>query len=127
MTEHERRESELDAADKQDDIDGDERLPPEIQATPTDLPDRAEEGLTWWRPSWGDVLRSVGWRWILLAPVLLVLLLPSVAWFYPPFREPIAILGFKLFIFVIAVAISLAGGSVLTHRCASRPASRPMS
>jgi hypothetical protein len=100
-------------------------LPPSIVASPNELtggrasekPGRetghgpttaAEEAhIRWWRPGWTDALRFVGWRWILLAPsaLLLLLLWPGLRWLSPV----LVILGAKLLLFTGAVAVALAG------------------
>ena len=59
---------------------------PQRFLSPTDLPADADGSLPWWKPTWGDVARRLGWRWLYFIPVLLVLMLVgwslfSHAWF----------------------------------------------
>jgi len=51
----------------------------------------------------------VGWRWVFLTPAVGLVLMGAAYVFYPPFRPAILILGAKLLVFVVAVALSLAG------------------
>ncbi|MEW6250907.1 MAG: hypothetical protein AB1716_09690 [Planctomycetota bacterium] len=49
-----------------------EVLPPEVVASPSHIRRGGTQRITWWRPGWRDTWRYVGWRWILLAPMLLL-------------------------------------------------------
>ncbi len=84
------------------------RPPPDMHATPSDLPARRDEDVTWWRPSWRDGARFVGYRWIFLAPALLLIAFFVGGLFFWPVRSMLLVLGIKLATFVGAVALSLA-------------------
>jgi hypothetical protein len=42
--------------------------------SPTDIPADADGSLPWWRPTWGDVARRLGLRWLYIVPVAAVLI-----------------------------------------------------
>ena len=56
-------------------------LPPPIPEqkrlllSPTDIPADADGSLPWWKPTWGDVARRLGWRWLYLIPLVMMVLL----------------------------------------------------
>ncbi|TWT46136.1 hypothetical protein RAS1_25840 [Phycisphaerae bacterium RAS1] len=86
-----------------------EQLPPDVGASPAHMPRRGEGSLRWWRPGWHDVHAYVGWRWVLLAPLLLCLLMFIAALFQRGLRGLLLLLGLKLFLFAGGVAVALAG------------------
>ncbi len=85
------------------------QVPPDIVATPADVQTRPDEPVTWWTPGWQDVVGHVGYRWIFLVPALGLLVLLAAAVFMPALGPALVIIGFKLLLFVGAVAITLAG------------------
>jgi len=84
-----------------------EQLPPEVRATPSDLPATAED-VPWWRPSWADAARQVGWRWVLLTPAAVMLLVLAAAWVYRGLWQLFVVAGIHLVLPTAAIAISLA-------------------
>jgi hypothetical protein len=84
-------------------------LPPDALASPAHVRRDSGDEVRWWRPSWHDGWQYVGWRWILLAPaiLLIVLAVPALGW--PSIFSPFVILEVKLLVFVVAIALSLAG------------------
>jgi len=84
-------------------------LPPDALATPAHVHRELGDEVRWWRPSWQDGWRYVGWRWILLAPavLLLALVIPSFGW--PTLFSTLFILEAKLLLLVVAIALSLVG------------------
>ena len=46
--------------------------------TPSDIPCDADGSLPWWKPKFADVARWLGWRWLYLIPLGLLLLFPFV-------------------------------------------------
>lgn len=85
------------------------RPPPAMHATPGDLPARRDEPMVWWKPSWRDGARFVGYRWIFLTPALLLIAFFVGGLFFWPIRGPLLFVGAKLAIFVVTVTVSLAG------------------
>src|ERR1043166_5838942 len=72
-------------------------LPPPIWATPSEIRLSAgEDEPTWWKPGWNDVRQFIGWRWILLAPMILSVALIVGGWYYPVFTGIAIPLGVKL-------------------------------
>lgn len=86
-----------------------EELPSEPLGTPTDIPVPPEDGMPWWRPGWRDIIPHIGYRWVFLLPAVLVVALFLASWIFPGLRSLFFILGFKLLLIVIAIAVSLAG------------------
>jgi predicted RNA-binding Zn-ribbon protein involved in translation (DUF1610 family) len=85
-----------------------EALPPNIVATPSEVRQSAGEEISWWQPGWHDSVQYVGWRWLFLAPAIVLLAMLVGAFFFPPLRFILLIFGAKLLIFIGAVAMSLA-------------------
>jgi len=85
------------------------QLPPAIHATPNDVRTSPTEDIRWWTPGWEDVVQYVGWRWVLLSPLAMVLALVICAFFFGPIRGALLMMGLQVFAFAAAVAISLAG------------------
>jgi hypothetical protein len=103
------------------------RPPPTIHATPADVrpsvdPDADPERITWWRPSWRDAARHVGWRWVFLLPAVALVLLMVAAAFFRGLRGPVIALGVHVAAFVGAVAFAMAG---YVWRCAARARAEP--
>lgn len=88
-------------------LDGENR-PSEPVRTP--LGDPSSDPVTqWYRPSWRDGLRYVGYRWIFLTPaVALVVLAVAVVW-HPSLATWILRFGYKLITVVAGVAAWLFG------------------
>ncbi len=85
-----------------------EQIPPAVIASPGEVR-AAPEDIVWWRPSWQDAVEFVGWRWLFLAPAVVLLLLLAGAIFFQRWRVVLFILGVKLLGIVAAIAFSLAG------------------
>ena len=86
-----------------------QQVPPTVLATPSHVPRQPGEEITWWRPGWRDTWRYVGYRWIFLTPALglIILAVPLLRW--PSVFSPFFVLEAKLFVFVVAIALTLAG------------------
>ena len=86
-------------------------LPPEPVGTPADV--QAEEGeeIRWWRPSWRDAFRHVGYRWLLLVPLLSLAGIVMVGLCFVPGGVLFA-LGFKGLVLAVGGGLSLAGYAV---------------
>ena len=97
-------------------------VPAPIHATPAQLAIESNEEPTWWRPGWHDVKHLVGWRWLLLLPAVIVLLLFAGGWYFVPLRGAAIAIGFKLGLVVFAFAVSLIG---YVTRMAIRARSEP--
>src|SRR5688572_6282153 len=46
----------------------------EVLASPGDLPADPDGKLPFWKPSWGEVAIGLGWRWLFVAPAILLML-----------------------------------------------------
>jgi len=64
-----------------------ESLPPppipqqRLLLTPSDIPADPDGGLPWWKPTWVDVARRLGWRWLYMIPLALLLSVLVLAFF----------------------------------------------
>src|ERR1041384_5008551 len=81
-------------------------LPPEVVASPSALRAAPGEEMTWWRPTWSESLRHVGWRWILLVPVVLLAGGGIFLLLWAP-RRNIALLGLELKLVKLSIAIAI--------------------
>jgi hypothetical protein len=61
----------------------------------------------WWKPGWGDVVRAVGWHWILVAPALAGLGLCGAALFHPRYVGAFWWLGLKGVVWALAIPVAL--------------------
>lgn len=87
-----------------------EQLPPEVGASPASMARRdGSAAPCWWRPGWRDVWAYVGWRWLLLLPLLLCLILVIGAVFRRGLRGVLLLVGLKVFLVGAGVAVALAG------------------
>ena len=43
--------------------------------SPTDILADPDGSLPWWKPTWGDVAQRLGWRWLYLIPLVMMVLL----------------------------------------------------
>jgi len=84
-------------------------IPAPIHATPSQLAIESDDEPTWWQPGWRDVKHLIGWRWVLLAPATVVVLLFAFGWYFVPLRGAAIAIGFKLGLVVFAFAVLLIG------------------
>jgi hypothetical protein len=87
-------------------------VPPAVIASPAEAPWLHEPDIVFWRPSVGDMARHVGWRWVLLLPLAVVLVLIALIPFRLELIQLLFIGGAKLTIFAIALPIVLAGAVI---------------
>src|SRR5690242_8613429 len=80
-------------------------------ATPGDIPADADGTVPWWKPSWTQVTRHMGWRWIHVLPLALLLLLIAGA-FWQPMLWQLLIYGFKLWVLLLGLAAAAAAQGV---------------
>jgi hypothetical protein len=77
------------------------QIPPHPVASPTDMPH--DDGGPWWTPSWTDVIKTIGWRWVLALPAAAVVILLLLAWFVDlRAMMPLWFLGIKVIIVLVA-------------------------
>lgn len=84
-------------------------LPPQVVASPSDLPAGADDEPMWWRPSFADSMRYIGWRWLLVVPMLAVLVMAVAMLLFPQIFPLFAGVGIKFALTVGALAVSLCG------------------
>src|SRR4051794_19475714 len=87
-------------------------VPPTVIASPSEAPWLHDPDIVFWRPSFSDMARYVGWRWVLLFPLVLLLFLIVMIPFRFELIQLLFIGGGKLAIFAIALPIVL-GGAVI--------------
>ncbi len=79
------------------------QLPPEVHASPTQMPPGEDDGI-FWLPNFGESLRYVGWRWVLVLPAVAVVgLLVSGLVFDLHLLNILWYAGFKLVILAVSV------------------------
>jgi len=103
-----------------DDLPIERRLPPELFAAAGELKAGPGEKIPWWRPTWRDGLRHLGWRWIFFMPIVGVIGFAVAAYWFPPLLNLIIPFGFKFMLFAGGIAISLVG-YVLRQATKARP------
>jgi hypothetical protein len=87
-------------------------VPPAVIASPSEAPWLHDPDVVFWRPSFSDLARHVGWRWILLLPALLVILVVVLIPFRFGFFQLLFWGGGKFAIFAFALPIVLAGAVI---------------
>jgi hypothetical protein len=102
-------------------------LPPPIPPqrmlfSPSDIPADADGSMQWWKPTWRDVAMRLGWRWLYLVPLVLVLLLVVWALFSRFWFVNLFWYGGKLWIWLGAGAV---GAVVEAMRQATRAREDP--
>jgi len=103
------------------------RQPPTIHATPADVrpsvdPDADPSAITWWKPSWLDAARHVGYRWVFLVPMVALLLWFAYAILFWHVRGVFIVVGGKFFLFAGALAFAL---SAYVWQCAVQARKEP--
>src|SRR4051812_1301250 len=80
------------------------QIPPEPAGSPTVMPH--DDGGPWWTPTWADIAKHVGWRWVLALPAVAIAVLLVPAWFVD-LRAlfPLWFLGMKVVVIAIAIPI----------------------
>jgi hypothetical protein len=77
------------------------------------------DDVTWWTPSWQDIARHIGWRWVLLIPIIAVMVLLIAAVFDGRFVTLFWILGPKPVILMLAIPV-VALGAVMRKAVETR-------
>lgn len=85
------------------------QLPPAVIASPAGAQWLHDPDIVFWRPEWHDMVRHVGWRWVLLVPGVILLALLVVLPFRLDLIQLLFIGGGKLAVFAIGLPIVLAG------------------
>jgi hypothetical protein len=94
-----------------------DRLPPLTQASPAQMRPRDASDIRWYKPSWSEIARLMGWRWLLFLPAVALMALMVMA----PLTS-IFIFGWKLMV----IAVGLPGGYLIrTSRTIIRSRSEP--
>ena len=84
-------------------------VPPEPAGIPEEVRHGPDGPIQWWQPSWRDLLRSGGYRWLLVIPLLLLLVLGIAALAGLHFGVHLLRLEFKAIALGVGGLISLAG------------------
>jgi hypothetical protein len=98
-----------DQTESREDLPLEARVPEPIEASPFHLRLSPDDNPTWWKPGWSDIQHHVGWRWVLLAPAVVCMLIFIGGWYFPGLRGLALVFGFKLGLLVVAIAFWLAG------------------
>lgn len=91
--------------------DANDPIPPHVGASVTDVrPLDGEEQVPWWRPSWRDAMRHLGWRWVLIVLAIALLGIAIAPFVVPGWRRFAYMSGeIKLAKWVVILAIYLIG------------------
>lgn len=96
-------------------------VPPKVHASVAEMP-KSEGGVTpdfvtmfekeevpFWRPGSGFIARSIGWKWLLIGPLLAFIVGVPLIWFLHPGAQTAAMAGqfVKLWIVAIGVIITI--------------------
>lgn len=85
----------------------DSAIPEAVTASPSQMPGDPVEEPPWWKPTLGDLLRQLGWRWIFLLPAALVFI-AIVASFFIHDLGLFLVINFKLIFLAGGIAFGLA-------------------
>ena len=88
----------------------------------SDIPCDRDGSLPWWKPTWRDVARRLGWRWLYFIPLLLLLLVLVWALFARYWFLNVLFYGGKLWIWLGAGAM---GAVVQAMRQATQARQEP--
>jgi hypothetical protein len=83
-----------------------------VHASPVDAAPGPEAADRWWRPAPADVLRHLGWRWVLVLPAVCVVGFLVAAFFYPALFQLLFWVGLKWGILALALPFMLLGDLV---------------
>src|SRR2546430_2107206 len=73
-------------------------IPAEPVASPSTMPP-GEADMQWWKPGWRDLVKHVGWKWLLALPAVAIAALIFVAFFFDMRAlAPLWMLGAKLIV-----------------------------
>jgi hypothetical protein len=95
-----------------------EQVPAEPLASPVHLRGQGQD-VPWWKPTWRDSWRYLGWRWLLFLPAAGVLCLLAALVFEPGIGQFVWFLGPKLVIMILCLPF-LAAGYALKRGVQSR-------
>jgi hypothetical protein len=88
-------------------------VPPTSTASPSDM-DHPSYGddVPFWKPDFADIVKHLGWRWILFLPAFLIIAaLVALPWTYQ-YSGVLLIGGGKLLVLGIGIAITTAGTAI---------------
>jgi hypothetical protein len=82
-------------------------VPPENLASPVEM-DWGDD-VTWWKPGYLEIAKLMGWRWLLVLPVVALIVLLALAPMDPIIWQMMWIGGIKLLVIIISLPFILAG------------------
>src|SRR3954465_12895437 len=80
--------------------------PTPLLLSPADIPADTDGSLPWWTPSWGDIARRVGLRWLYIVPVLGVALGALWLCVMSSWALNLWIYGWKIWLLLIGAAVA---------------------
>ena len=83
-----------------------EVVPPDNVASPSQMR-FDDDNVPWWTPTWWDLARQVGWKWIFALPAILVLGLGIASIWNGNWLVPLYMIGIKVVIISLAVPLVL--------------------
>lgn len=86
------------------------QLPPEVAASPSELPTKDDSNLVWWKPGWKEMAGELKARWYYFLPAILVLLLLGFVFYILPGPDfVLSLVGIKLLILAGGLAVLCIG------------------
>jgi hypothetical protein len=88
-------------------------VPPSTHASPSDMSHPSfEDDVPFWKPDWRDVMKQMGWRWVLLLPAAGFIAVFAAIPAYPRLLTLLAMGGGKLLLLSIGGAVGVAGKAI---------------
>ncbi len=88
-------------------------VPETMHASPSEMTHPVfDDSTPFWKPSAGDIMKHLGWRWVAFLPAVLVAAaLLSIPW-TPQIVGPLFIGGGKVFVIAVGFAVATAGTAI---------------
>lgn len=81
-------------------------VPPATVASPTQMLGD-DDNVAWWTPTWRDIARQVGWKWIFALPAFVVIGLGIGSIWYGRLMFPLWMVGVKVLAVSLAIPLVL--------------------
>lgn len=92
-------------------------VPPEVHASVAEMPKDSggvtpdfvtmfeKEEVPFWRPGSGHIARAIGWKWLLIGPLLAFIVGVPLIWFLSPGRQTAAMAGNLVKPWIVAIGV----------------------
>jgi len=82
-------------------------IPPESLASPGEM--EWGDDITWWKPGFFETARLMGWRWVLVLPMVGLIVILALAPMDPVIWQMMWVGGIKLLVIIVSLPFILAG------------------